>query len=1367
MNKLMTAAAAFCVGLGAASAGQTVERPNINAALRPAAKGAIPVTAARERRYAAQIVGKPASRYGYRSEHDDSLGATTFLWSSEGKTPIAVGALTPKALAEARARGYLARQAGALKLSRPMIDSARVFDVHDTGRGAQIVRMRQQVAGYEVFQRDLSVMLDRNGALVATSGYFAPDSFAADGLSPRFTVTAAQAIAAAFADFGGTAAAGAFNVRRSAAGYDWYSRPATAAGAMGLSRDPRVKPVLFPMPDRLVPGWYVELIGGRNGAGDRGEAFVMSAEDGSLLFRSNLIANEAYSYRVFADADGIRQPFDAPIGNDYAPFTGANPNVVRPRVSAATNLVTLDSGPISTGDPWLPAGATTTTGNNVDAYLDTGLILGANNTAIVTDGFQPNSGDLRVGLSAANTFDYAITADANPQDLTVRNASIVNLFYINNWLHDLFYDRGFNEAAGNAQTSNLGRGGVEGDPILAEGQDASGRNNANMLTPSDGGSPRMQMYLFDGSIAGEVAVTDPSTGFSPFVFTTASFGPAEFDITGTVAVANEGQGVSSTDGCGAAPALPVTGTTLPANPDFNLRGRIAFIDRGNCSFTTKAQFAGASGALAMVVVQNTDDNPITMGNADVPQLPVNIPISTDNLYRTPSVMIRRDDAARVRDLITAGTPVTMHVQRLPTRDFDGTLDNQIIAHEFFHYVSNRLVGNGSGLSNTQGRGMGEGWSDFAALLLTVRPEDLGVPGNGSFGGIYPLAYYATPAFNAAYQYFGIRRQPYSRNPNVFSLTFQHIQDGTPLPTTAPSAFGQDGATNSEVHNTGEVWANMLFECYTNILDSGRYSFVDARRVMSDYLIAGLKMTPNAPTILEARDGVLAAALAANRDDFMACARGFAKRGAGVDAVAPPRNSTDNVGVTESNVALISTLTLTAAQMSVDATTDCDADGVLDGGESATLRLTIRNDGTYQDRGPIPARVTSNLPGVTFANDGAISFPATAVGDSNTATISVSLAAGAPTGAELPIALVFDPVSGGDTAVRQPPMQATSLFVNFDLARNQRTVDDLEQAGASGLDWTQTGSGGGYRFGSLSAAPTSGRVWQGNDPATISDFSLVTPLFTVPAGGTVQWSFDHFYAFEPSTTTGLLPSQRVTRGNDGGVLEVSVDGGGYVDAITFGGQITQGGGYNGQLLALDPAGSRRGFVGTNNALETVIVDFGTRLAGRSVRLRFRTATNASVGGAGWSIDRISITGATTPVFSSVIAENGVCVGGGTTTGGTTGGTTSGGTTGGGTTTGGTTTGGTTGGTTTGGTTTGGSGGGGSTGGTTGGTTGGGSTGSSTGGSTGGTTGSTTGGATTGTTGGPTGGGGGGSAGFGLLLLAFAGVARRVRRSTRSA
>jgi hypothetical protein len=61
------------------------------------------------------------------------------------------------------------------------------------------------------------------------------------------------------------------------------------------------------------------------------------------------------------------------------------------------------------------------------------------------------------------------------------------------------------------------------------------------------------------------------------------------------------------------------------------------------------------------------------------------------------------------------------------------------------------------------------------------------------------------------------------------------------------------------------------------------------------------MTPSAPTLVEARDAILAAADATDDADFMIWATAFAKRGMGVGAVAPARNSTTNSGVVESYI----------------------------------------------------------------------------------------------------------------------------------------------------------------------------------------------------------------------------------------------------------------------------------------------------------------------------------------------------------------------------------------------------------------------------------------------------------------------------------
>lgn len=50
------------------------------------------------------------------------------------------------------------------------------------------------------------------------------------------------------------------------------------------------------------------------------------------------------------------------------------------------------------------------------------------------------------------------------------NASITNLFYWNNIIHDLFYHYGFDEQSGNFQENNFNRGGKENDAVIANAQ---------------------------------------------------------------------------------------------------------------------------------------------------------------------------------------------------------------------------------------------------------------------------------------------------------------------------------------------------------------------------------------------------------------------------------------------------------------------------------------------------------------------------------------------------------------------------------------------------------------------------------------------------------------------------------------------------------------------------------------------------------------------------------------------------------------------------------------------------------------------------------------------------------------------------------
>ncbi|KIJ67178.1 hypothetical protein HYDPIDRAFT_127002 [Hydnomerulius pinastri MD-312] len=101
------------------------------------------------------------------------------------------------------------------------------------------------------------------------------------------------------------------------------------------------------------------------------------------------------------------------------------------------------------------------------------------------------------------------------------DATVTQLFYTSNMAHDLFYRYGFTEAAGNFQQYNFGRGGAEGDAVIANAQDGSGFNNANFMTPPDGQNGRCRMYLWntdspypDGDMEAGIVIHELAHGLS-------------------------------------------------------------------------------------------------------------------------------------------------------------------------------------------------------------------------------------------------------------------------------------------------------------------------------------------------------------------------------------------------------------------------------------------------------------------------------------------------------------------------------------------------------------------------------------------------------------------------------------------------------------------------------------------------------------------------------------------------------------------------------------------------------------------------------------------------------------------------------------
>src|SRR5262249_5082132 len=394
--------------------------------------------------------------------------------------------------------------------------------------------------------------------------------------------------------------------------------------------------------------------------------------------RSSLIASAGFSYRVWADSSGQFRPFDGPYGNAVTPSASGTLHGTPLPAFVTPNLVTLDHGPISTNDPWLPAGATETNGNNVDAYTNT----------IPPDGFtgtNPDGGvpDLRADVTSPGVFDRPYDVTHSPgSSVAQQKASVTQLFYINNWLHDWYYDVGFNEAAGNAQQSNLGRFDPDraGDPLHAQAQDFSGIDNANMFTPADGASPRMRMYVFDGFQNKSLTVTAPPWIAGSYAAGVSStFGAQGFNVTADVVLVNDGT------------ATPTLGCAAITN---NVAGKIALIDRGTCGFVVKVKNAQNAGAVAVIIANNAAGT-INMGG-------------TDATITIGAMSISNTDGATFKTALGSATVNATLFRQDPSGvvTLDGALDEEVVAHEWGHYISNRLVGGGAGINAPVSRGMG-------------------------------------------------------------------------------------------------------------------------------------------------------------------------------------------------------------------------------------------------------------------------------------------------------------------------------------------------------------------------------------------------------------------------------------------------------------------------------------------------------------------------------------------------------------------------------------------------------------------------------------------------------------------------------------
>jgi Zn-dependent metalloprotease len=357
--------------------------------------------------------------------------------------------------AAAIARTYIAANQDLFALTDEQVEQLTVSrDYVTEANGAQHVAFEQRIDGIRVANRTLTFLLDADGRIVSAGG----------PLARGRTVGSAQLGAR---DALEVAIDAAPEVEAEIDTLDVDAAELPARGRRGnVERfENTFADVQHPNPVTAERIWYETDRGTLRPAyevdfevdGDHWLVTYVDAGSGRVLEAWNRYAHAAPQGTVFTG----QHPNDSPA-RSVQPFSGTNGSWVTGEV---------------------------TSGPNVNAYRD---LAGTNAV-----GYQP---DPNADGMTSQHFDYPWTdawrtnADGTGIDDDL-DAVVTQLFYYTNLLHEWSLGYGFDPAAGNFQDT---------DPVLAEAQDAwdadpRRRNNANFATPADGASPRMQMFMWDGT----------------------------------------------------------------------------------------------------------------------------------------------------------------------------------------------------------------------------------------------------------------------------------------------------------------------------------------------------------------------------------------------------------------------------------------------------------------------------------------------------------------------------------------------------------------------------------------------------------------------------------------------------------------------------------------------------------------------------------------------------------------------------------------------------------------------------------------------------------------------------------------------------
>lgn len=312
---------------------------------------------------------------------------------------------------------------------------------------------------------------------------------------------------------------------------------------------------------------------------------------------------------------------------------------------------------------------------------------------------------------------------------------------------------------------------------------------------------------------------------------------------------------------------------------------------------------------------------------------------------------KTNNASFLRQAEGSSPIMRMHLwnTNLPNTILDSSFDNLIIAHEFGHGITSRLIGGPSNVSCPGGTEHGdEGWADFFGLMMTLQDFDNdgmleenvigeGIRGIGNYLRNDGTSGCDDPVGNST---CGLRPTAYTTDLAINPFTYGQV------PNMAVP------------HGVGFVWCTMLWEMTWNLINTHGFepdiyntSSTAGNIVAMKLVMEGLKNTACNPTFIDMRDAILAADVSlnsgANTDLIWAA---FAKRGLGFSATAGGNEAFDlptislekMVDKEESEIGQIITYSLTAKNNSQSALTNVIITDVVPNHLNVT---SISNSGT--------------------------------------------------------------------------------------------------------------------------------------------------------------------------------------------------------------------------------------------------------------------------------------------------------------------------------------------------------------------------------------------------------------------------------------